>query len=195
MGFDPNQPRDRRGQWSKHPNSDFRNQISALENSYDKPNDGYGEANLKISGQPLGRYQLTRTALEDAGWRRADGSWTAKAEAEGVTSIGDFLDNPEAQEKAMTDVMRRNEEQAMGKRLYDRVGTTYVGVNGDNITVTEAGIAAAAHRQGAGETARYFRDLDSYGGHSHGQALSDIHRSIETRLRLAEPTAYSRLKR
>ena len=57
----------------------------------------------------------------------------------------------------MADVMRDYERQATNWNLFRYVERTYAGVSGTPVTVSEAGIVAAAHREGAKATAAYLQ--------------------------------------
>jgi hypothetical protein len=70
-------------------------------------NHGYRQYNDAGGGRgAFGRYQLRQKVLIDAGWMDKLGRWTGKTASFGVTKDMDFLDRPEAQETAMTDVLR-----------------------------------------------------------------------------------------
>lgn len=89
----------------------------------------------------------------DAGWKdRETKMWTSKAKSSGVSSDAEFLANAEAQEIAMADYMRAVEGQLRAKGAISHVGKSYVGPDGQTVRVTNAGIAGAAHREGAGKT-------------------------------------------
>jgi hypothetical protein len=93
---------------------------------------------------------MLRDPLADAGWRdRLTGNWTARARAAGVASDSDFLASPAAQGAALSDVMRRNEEQLRAFGATRFIGQEVPGLREDAVPVTEAGLAAAAHREGA----------------------------------------------
>ena len=94
-------------------------------------------------------------ALQDAGWKDANGNWTDKAKEHGVTSGEEFKKNPEAQEAAVRDYMRRNEAQMRVNGVAAQVGTTITGTYGKLVHLTEAGLAAAAHRHGPGGVRQY----------------------------------------
>jgi hypothetical protein len=176
--------------WDAHPHAEFRVAIAQAEGSANKPNDGYGETNA-VSGA-LGRYQLTEGALTDAQWMSAQGYWNP---SNGVLSAEDFLNNPEAQEDAMTDVMQRNDEQLEAKGVTRYIGQTYQGLNG-SITVTQAGLSTAAHRQGATAVATYLSALEQNGWQSGPKVFgvfkdrSDTGPNIETRMRVFQDVPY-----
>lgn len=136
--------------WHDKPHAEIRMHIADAERSADKANDGYGEVN-PTSGA-LGRYQLKLIALQDIEWKDADGAWTDRAKMHGVDSDNAFLTKPAAQEDAMTAYIDRNDEQLRANGSKIHLGRTYVGPNGKSFKVTEAGLAAAAHREGARAT-------------------------------------------
>jgi hypothetical protein len=92
--------------WERFANADFRNKLAVAEQTADKPNFGYGEVNRRSGA--LGRYQMTRIALQAAGMMDSAGAWTGKY---GIHSSDRFLSAPEAQEKALTDYLGDNERQ------------------------------------------------------------------------------------
>ena len=96
-------------------------------------------------------------ALVEAGWMDSLGRWTEKAAAFGVKTDVDFLERPEAQEAAMTDVLRDYERQLSAKSLDRYIGKEYVGLDGSKVVVTRAGLIAAGHHEGMGATSDYLR--------------------------------------
>jgi hypothetical protein len=137
--------------WEGQPNQSWREQIAAEETRRDDGDFGYGMRGQQPGSTALGRYQVLRDPLIDAGWRdRVTGAWTARARAAGIASDADFLANPAAQEAALNDVMRRNEEQLRANGAMRFLGQQVSGLRGGPVPVTEAGLAAAAHREGAG---------------------------------------------
>lgn len=153
-------------------------------------NHGYGARN----GDALGRYQFLPKALVDAKWFEPgpDGGLvpTERAAAFGVQSLEDWRRNAPAQEEAMRDFSRSNEEQATKKGLWDRLGLVYQGRKGQ-IAITPAGIAAAVHREGAGGTRRYLDKLAKNGWDSKSAALDDHDLAVETRLREFQAVPYT----
>jgi hypothetical protein len=99
-----------------------------------------------------GRYQMRRPALIDAGMMNADGSWTGR---HGIRSPDDFKRNPKAQEQAFADFMRRTEGYLQAEGLTKYIDRALPG-RVATFPVTESGLAAAAHRQGAGMVKAYF---------------------------------------
>lgn len=184
--------------WEGQPNQSWREQIAAEETRRTDGDFGYG-----MRGQPgssaLGRYQLLRRPLADAGWRDPEtGAWTSRARSAGVTSDAEFLANPAAQEAAFNDVMRRNEEQLTANGAMRFLGQQVPGLRGGPVTVTEAGLAAAAHREGAGAVRRYLAhraaNLPPPASVSGRGDLSSFN-EIERRLRAFADTPYYALRR
>lgn len=93
-------------------------------------------------------------------------------------------------------------EQRAG--AYSFIGRKFIGVRGERITITEAGLAAAAHRGGAPRVMEYLRDLHSrnsetnaWRSYREGLTAREIERydEIEARLREFERARYRRLHR
>lgn len=139
--------------WEAAPNPEFRQRIAQAERSAEQARDGYGVRN-PTSGA-LGRYQFLPNSLLDLGWKNSQGGWTPLAERHGVHSEADFLANPGAQEAAMSHFLRRVEVQLERNGVMARQGGAVQGLNGQEITLTEGGMVAAAHRRGSGMLARY----------------------------------------
>lgn len=85
------------------------------------------------------------------------GRWTEKAASLGVKTNMDFLDRPDAQEAAMTEVLRDYDRQLSAKGLDQHIGKEYDGLNGSKVLVTRGGLIAAGHREGMGATSSYLR--------------------------------------
>jgi hypothetical protein len=183
-GRNPTQP------WRDQPNVTFRNFIANAERSTtgNADTDGYGAHNQ--SGQALGRYQLQkRTALIAIGWMDAKGNWTSEAARHGITSDDDFLKNRDAQELAMNLYLQDNERQMTrmnvtvtnpdGSKhvvtLWDlgAEGQTYIDVHGNTITIDQAGLAAAAHREGARAVHDYINWLAANNWNVRGMRFAD----------------------
>ena len=175
--------------WLDRTNPEFRQKIAEAEKSADKLNNGYGAKNEKSTA--LGRYQILKGPLEDAGWKDAQGNWTKEANDQGVHTDEGFRNNVQAQENAMDDVMRRNEEQLKGKGATGFVGQTLTGIDGKPVPITEAGLAAAAHRAGAGATNKYVNDRATGVPYPSEKNAYDTAQFIETRLRNFSSTPYT----
>ena len=145
--------------WSNKSNPSFRERIAAAERGPGHTGDGY-DAKHPMS-RALGRYQITPDAFLDIGWQDKYGNWTAKAKAQGVASEADFIDKPEAQEVAFGDYMKRNDEQLDRNGSRAHLDERYVSPIGKGFIVTEAGLAAAAHRAGPGTTKLALQKLAS----------------------------------
>lgn len=177
--------------WENYSNPDFRNRLAIAEGSV-KPNDsGYGEMldRRDRNGRRLlafGRYQMTPAALQAAGMMDRDGSWTGKY---GIHSRAEFLADPDAQEKALSDYLADLDRQLRANGAYTHVGETIDGLKA-RFPVTRAGILAAAHREGAGATIDYLGRVKAHGLTSKGLSLKPQDRPIETRLRTFSGARY-----
>ncbi len=140
-----------------------------------------GYRSVNASGA-LGRYQLTRTGgLRSAGMADGSGRWTGKY---GVHGAAEFLANPAAQELALEDYMRAMEgyNRAAGNDRF--VGTAVAGKAGPFV-VTEAGLAAAAHRVGQ-RCVRQLLDILRANGWQHPDDLPALDPDTRDRLLAAE---------
>ena len=166
--------------WERFPNPDFRDKLAIAEQSADKPNFGYTQVHHRPEGRfALGRYQMTQVGLRAAGMMDAHGNWTGKY---GIHSIAQFLASPEAQEKALTDLLNDTERQLQANGAFDFIGATIDGRIA-RFTVTRSGLIAAGHREGARETRAYLRILQDSGFSSDGAKLTERDLRVETRLR------------
>ena len=159
----------------------FRDRIALLESSARAPDQGLAARN-PASGA-LGRYQLTPQSLQDLGWQDAAGGWTAVAAGHGVRSTADFLAAPAAQEAAMAAYLRRAEQQLNSNGSLARSGGAVVGIDGQAVPLTEAGLVAAAHRRGAGSVARYLTHRTETPEAPLGPAQRSSFAAVERRLR------------
>lgn len=109
----------------------------------------------------LGKYQMGRAALVDAGNRDRRGRWTGR---DGVCSLEDFLNSPEAQEKACRRFKKRQWEQIRALGLH-----RFAGSNVGGIDLTVSGLLAGAHLVGPGGLRRFLESggaddaADGYG--------------------------------
>lgn len=165
----------------------FREEIA---NEESRGSGGYRALHKKGA---LGAYQLTPKALEDIGWRDKNGVWS---DASGVADDEAFLNNPVAQEIAFKEFLLKNRQYAMKIGALDRIGQTIQGSDGE-FTVTENGLAAAMHRQGAFRVRDYLDFVAQHGGASDPTEWSDdqkkIFGPIEARLRKFADIPYLRL--
>lgn len=91
----------------------------------------------------LGRYQMGRSALEDAGFRDEDGAWTSLANSYGIYSEDDYLHSPAGQDAAVTAYHEKLCGYIRAYGLDEYIGETYCGVE-----VTQSGLLAACHLVG-----------------------------------------------
>jgi hypothetical protein len=129
---------------------------------------------------------MTPVARQTAGMIDAAGNWTGKY---GIRSAVQFLASPEAQERALTDYLSQTERELRANGSFHHVGQT---INGRvaTFTVTQAGLIAAGHRQGAGDTYKYLTTAQSYGYETRGRYLSPYDLRVETRLRTFSDAQY-----
>jgi hypothetical protein len=184
--------------WEGQPNQAWREQIAAEETRRNDGDFGYGMRGQQPGSTALGRYQLLRDPLIDAEWRdRVTGAWTPRARAAGVTSDAEFLANPAAQEAAFNDVMRQNERQLRANGSTRLVGQQVPGLRDGPVPITDAGLAAAAHREGARTVRRYLdhRSANLPAPASIPGRRGDLSRfnEVERRLREFAGTPYQRL--
>lgn len=175
--------------WQAAPNADFRHRIAQAERSAEHARSGYGLRNA--SSGALGRYQFLPSALVDIGWRGADGAWSATAQRQGVSSDADFLARPAAQEAAMSAYLRRIETQLDRNGSAGRQGEVLRGVAGQEITLTEAGLVAAAHRRGAGAVARWLQHRTATPDAPLSAAQRNVYAQVERRLQDFAAVSYA----
>lgn len=173
--------------WEGLSNEEMRQALARAESSAEQDDDGYLEHN-RGPLNALGRYQLTTGALLEAKWKIGD-TWTDKARAFGVASDADFKNNPSAQEAALADVMRDYERQT--RRLQQHVGQTYQGIADGPLTISDAGLIAASHGQGAGATSAYLQRRIN-GRESDDPKTRKIDKIIEARMRSFSSIPYRR---
>lgn len=177
--------------WGDFPNPDFRNRLAVAEQTADRPHYGYREVHdsRDLRGHrnlAVGRYQMTPLALESAGMMDRNGNWTGKY---GIHSQAQFLANPAAQERALSDYLADNERQLQALGAFGHLGQTIDGLQ-DRFTVTRAGLMAAAHRYGAPATRHYLHRIAGHGYSSKELDLTGQERAIETRLRTFSGASY-----
>lgn len=183
--------------WVGQGNEEWRGRI-AYHESRESPRDhGYG-VRARPPSTAMGRYQINRATLIEAGWKDANGNWTPLAAQFGIRSAADFLSGPNApraQEAALNAVLASYERQITSDRNWDLAGTEIVGVSGRRFQMTESGLVAAAHRQGTGALRQY---LDHVRRGAPMPADPDTlrrFRAVEFRLREFAAIPYTRLTR
>lgn len=178
--------------WEAAPNPEFRQRIAQAERSAEHARDGYGVRNPRSGA--LGRYQFLPSSLLDLGWKTAEGRWTPLAERHGVRSEADFLANPAAQEAAMSHFLRRVEVQLERNGVMTRQGSAVRGLNGEEITLTEGGMVAAAHRRGSGMLARYLAHRMNTPDATLSARERSAFQAVERRLQDFGQVAYASLR-
>lgn len=93
----------------------------------------------------MGRYQMGGEALEEAGFKDAEGNWTELANSYGIYSSEDFLNCPEGQDYAIAAYHKVVCRYIRAYDLERYIGTTYCGVK-----VTRSGLLAGCHLVGIG---------------------------------------------
>ncbi len=154
------------------------------------------ESNVKdygaVNGDAWGRYQLRGLTRQQIGLQRKDGSFTGKY---GVNSRDEFLKNHKAQEQALADSMADNLRQLKSKGATRKIGQKIAGIRA-NITITENGLLAAAHRTGPDATNLYLKHLERHGWKSDASTFPTKFRgrflAVETRLREFENIAHGK---
>jgi hypothetical protein len=129
---------------------------------------------------------MTQLGLQAAGLMDALGNWSGKY---GADSSTEFVANPEAQERALTDLLGDTERQLRANGSFNYIGSIIDGRNG-RFSVTRAGLIAAGHREGAGETLAYLRALRDSGFSSVRANLTTQDLAVETRLRTLADASY-----
>ena len=102
-----------------------------------------------------GLFQMGEAAMVDAGYYKSDGSdandWRGKFTGKnGINSLADFTNNPDAQVKAIADY------QAVQWKVIQNLGLTkYLGQTINGVEITQSGLLAGAHLVGYGGLQKY----------------------------------------
>ena len=162
---------------------DMRNKLGNLES-----NNQYNIHTPQGGGiGALGRYQIRQPGLIDVGYMDRNGNWTGK---NGIYSADDFLNSPQKQEQILDEYLKSNYQQLKNKGALNYLGTPMHGIVND-FDITNTGLLAASHREGAGAVNNYLNNLVK---NRNGQyyinydeitdnRLSEMFKRIETRLR------------
>ena len=151
------------------------------ENDYKKINStggGFGA---------IGKYQIRRDGFKDAGYINNKNQWIGK---NNIYSIADFLNNPDAQEKFLDEYFKAKYRQLQSNGSLKYIGSPFKGII-SNFDITDTGLLAASHREGAGAVHNFLSHLEKdtngryYLNYDAMQDLKqrDIFKHIETRLR------------
>jgi len=172
---------------------DFREAIAAAE-AGNNPVPPWDARNLDSTA--IGRYQILKGTFVDAGLKDANGNWRP-GNALGIKTDAEFLASQEAQNKAFDMIMARNNKQLKSNGAYNHIGRDVDGLKG-KFKITESGLLAAAHRQGAGAVREYLvrmrenewnsqKVLDEIQNSDRSppqiKSMMDAHKAIEQRLR------------
>ena len=162
---------------------DMRNKLGQIESSnrYDAHNtDGGGFG-------AIGKYQIRRDGLIDIGYVDSNYNWTGK---NGVYSINDFLSSPAKQEQILDEYLKSNYKQLKNKGAINYLGIPIQGITA-NFNITNTGLLAASHREGAGAVNNYLKHLVKNPNERYyidynnisDRNMSEMFKRIETRLR------------
>ena len=162
---------------------DMRNKLGNLES-----NNQYHIHTTQGGGiGALGKYQIRQPGFIDIGYMDSSGNWTGK---NGIYSADDFLNSPQKQEQILDEYLKSNYQQLKNKGALNYVGTPMHGLVND-FDITNTGLLAASHREGAGAVNNYLNNLVknqngryyiNYKGIADNR-LSEMFKRIETRLR------------
>lgn len=163
---------------------EFKDALAKRESNVD----GYQSHN-KTGGRlgALGRYQMRAGILQDLGVVDKNDNWLP-GNKYGVTGVQDFLNDPKAQEQIFEDAVTKYAGRVKGRGATKIIGQVIDGKK-SRFQLTEAGLVAAAHKQGAGGVELYLEKLKELGWRSKGIKLSnnkkenDVMLAVETRLR------------
>lgn len=162
---------------------EMRNLLGEIEsgNNYSKVNSeggGFGA---------LGKYQIRRDGFKDMGYIDRNNQWIGK---NNIYSSQDYLNNEQAQEKALDDFMQVKYNQLKNNGSHQYKNYPIKGI-ADDFDITDTGLLAASHREGAGavhnylshlekdQSGRYYIDYDKI----QDPRIREMFKRIETRLR------------
>ena len=162
---------------------DMRNKLGNLES-----NNQYNIHITQGGGMgAFGKYQIRQPGLIDIGYMDRNGNWTGK---NGIYSANDFLNSPQKQEQILDEYLKSNYQQLKNKGALAYLGIPMHGLVND-FDITNTGLLAASHREGAGAVNNYLNNLVknqngryyiNYDGIADNR-LSEMFKRIETRLR------------
>ncbi len=138
----------------------------------------------------LGKYQIRRGGLIDTGYINSENKWLGK---NSIYSQEDFFNSPDKQEQILDDYLKSNYQQLKNKGALNYLGNRIQGSAGA-FNITDTGLLAASHREGAGAVNRYLNNLEKSQNNSYymnynkirDSELVDMFKRIETRLRKFE---------
>ena len=161
----------------------MRNLLGQIEsgNDYTKVNStggGFGA---------LGKYQIRRDGFKDMGYINQNNQWVGK---NNIYSNQDYLNNEQIQEQALDDFMQTKYKQLKNNGSSQYLGYPIKGIV-ENFDITDTGLLAASHREGAGAVHNYLSHLEKdQDGHYYidydkisDPRIREMFKRIETRLR------------
>ena len=134
------------------PNDNFYSTLGYKESS----NDYHKMLNDKQGVGAVGKYQFRKPAFQETGFMDKNGNFTGKY---GVNSVRDFLNNPEVQEKAVRELLKKNYNYMINYKVLHLLGNTISGKVAD-FPITISGMLAASHKEGGPMTAKYLKSLE-----------------------------------
>ena len=133
-------------------NDNFYSTLGYKESS----NDYHKRLNDKQGIGAVGKYQFRKPAFQETGFMDKNGNFTGKY---GVNSVRDFLNNPEVQEKAVRELLKKNYNYMINYKVLHLLGNTISGKVAD-FPITISGMLAASHKEGGPMTAKYLKSLE-----------------------------------
>ena len=165
---------------------DMRNRLGSLESNgnysaYTPENGGIGA---------LGKYQIRAGGLIDTKYLDKNYNWLGK---NNINSQDDFFNNHDQQEQILDEYMKSNYGQLKNKGALGYIGSSVQGLV-NNFNITDTGLLAASHREGAGAVNQYLNHLEKNPTGQYYMNYDRItqpdmdkrFRRIETRLRIFE---------
>ncbi|MDK9721359.1 MAG: hypothetical protein OEL53_09275 [Rhodospirillales bacterium] len=188
---------------------EFLDAIWSAEQGNRKPEDRTTDEKSSTSSAQ-GKYQITKGGLVDIGWKDRKGNWTEEAKRHGVKSDDDFKKSASAQDKAAQAYFEKKDAAINEIGAKKHIGQEIDGLAG-KFKISDAGLAAAAHRDGEGVVKDYLKHQQKNGWKSdfskidpnvadkwaikdrNGnvvRATEDRFRAVETRIRTFENVRY-----
>ena len=133
-------------------NDNFYSTLGYKESS----NDYHKRLNDKQGVGAVGKYQFRKPAFQETGFMDKNGNFTGKY---GVNSVRGFLNNPEVQEKAVRELLKKNYNYMINYKVLHLLGNTISGKVAD-FPITISGMLAASHKEGGPMTAKYLKSLE-----------------------------------
>jgi len=136
----------------------------------------------------LGKYQIRRDGFKDSGYIDQNNKWIGKSN---IYSNQDYLENEQVQEQALDDFMKAKYAQLKNNGSSEYLGYPIKGIV-DNFDITDTGLLAASHREGAGAVHNYLSHLEK---DSNGRYYIDYDKISDPRIREMFKRIETRLRR